>query len=157
MATATAPLSNTDSLLQRSIWYMGGLMTLHVEGKDTNGALALAEVNLFPGSEPPLHVHEREDEIFFVLEGSLEVTRGSEQMIIGAGESGVLPRGIPHTFKILSSQVRALVCITPAGFEEFFRAMGKPAEAMTPDPNPAAPDIPRMISLCENLGVRFVG
>lgn len=156
MATATISPTLIDSRLERSLWYMGGLMTIHLDAKDTDGALALVEVSAESGGEPPLHVHENEDEMFYVLEGSLQVTRGSEQLVLGPGESGFLPRGVPHTFKILSDSAKALVTITPAGFEEYFRAIGRPAEALGPDPNPAAPDIPHMIRVCESFGVKFV-
>lgn len=162
MATAAATISQqstsntTDSRLARSIWYMGGLMTFHADAKSTDGRLAMVEVDTKPGAEPPLHVHQNEDELFHVIEGTLLITRGSEQLVINAGESGFLPRGIPHTFKILSERVRGLIVITPGGFEEFFRAMGRPAEALTHDPSPAALDVPRMVSLCAELGVTFV-
>jgi quercetin dioxygenase-like cupin family protein len=62
----------TDKTLTRTMaeWHMGSLFEWHVDGPSRGGALSLAEVRVRAGGEPPLHVHAREDEIFYVLEGS---------------------------------------------------------------------------------------
>jgi len=127
MATALFPTSETsrDSRLARSVWFLGGLMTSHVDAADTNGQFALIEVTGTPGGERPLHVHHKEDERFYVLEGRLKVFRGEEELILEAGDSGLLPRDVPHTFKILSKSARWLVHLTPGGFEEFFPRFGR--------------------------------
>jgi hypothetical protein len=90
------------------------------------------------------------------LEGSLTVTRGSEQLTLNAGDSGFLPRNVPHTFKISSGYARWLVCFTPAGFEEYFRTIGRPAERLALDENPSRPDVERMVSVGERFGITFV-
>ncbi len=83
MATALLSFQNTsDSELNRSLWYMGGLMTIHADSQDTNGKFALIEFSGAPGGEPPLHVHANEDELFYVLEGKLKVYRGDEELIL---------------------------------------------------------------------------
>ena len=156
MATAIATPERVDSRLERSIWYMGGLMTFHADSNSTNGAFSLVEVHTLPGGEPPMHVHEREEELFYVLEGSLKVFRGSEELILGPGQSGFLPRGVPHTFRVQSNYVRMLTYITPGGFEEFFRQIGRPAEALMPEPNPAAPDFARIMRVAGEFGIRFI-
>jgi quercetin dioxygenase-like cupin family protein len=142
--------------LARSVWYMGGLMTVHADSADTKGALALLEFTGGPGGEPPLHVHENEDELFYVIEGRLKIFRGGEEFIVEAGDSAFMPRRIPHTFKILSSQARGLVYITPAGFEEYFRTIGRPAQKLTLDPNPPAPDYQRIAQVAQQFGVRVL-
>ena len=58
--------------LELSKWYMGSLTTSLAEHKDTNGAFCLVEATLVPGNEPPPHVHSREDELFYVLEGAFD-------------------------------------------------------------------------------------
>ena len=157
---ATALLSFPDTLhnprLARSLWYMGALMTVHADSADTNGAFALVESRGRAGNEPPLHVHENEDELFYVLEGRLKVQRGNEELTVEPGESVFLPRRVPHTFKLLSGEARALVYITPGGFEEYFRAIGRPARKLTLDDNPPAPDFQRMAKAAGQLGVRFL-
>ena len=145
-----------SSRLERSLWYLGSLMTVHADASDTNGAFALFEVSGKPGAEPPLHVHQNEDELFYVLEGRLIVTRGDEQVVLEAGDTGFLPRMVPHTFRVASESARMLVYITPAGFEEYFRAIGRPAQRLTADPNPPAPDFIYMEKVANRMGVTFL-
>lgn len=64
-----------------------------------------------------------EDEMFFVIEGSIKLTVAGVERVISDGESALVRRGTPHTFKTLSSSLRSLAILTPAGFEEFFRAL----------------------------------
>lgn len=146
----------TDTRLERSLWYMGALLTIHVDSKQTNGAFAVFEASGQPGGEPPLHVHRHEDEMFYVLEGRLIVTRGDEQLVLEAGDSVFLPRMIPHTFRVRSNHARVLTYVTPGGFEEYFRIMGRPAEQLTWDPNPPAPDFARMTKVAAQFGIRFL-
>lgn len=157
---ATAALSLTDNFvdarLERSIWFLGGLMTVHADAAATGGNFALVEMSGRTGGEPPLHVHQNEDELFYVLEGRLTVTRGSEQLTLNAGECGFLPRYVPHTFKISSGSARWLTYITPAGFEEYFRTLGRPAERLAPEENPSYPDLKRMAKVAQQFGVSFV-
>jgi mannose-6-phosphate isomerase-like protein (cupin superfamily) len=77
---------------------MGSLLTFLAESKDTRRAFTLIEGFLKPGNEPPLHVHEREDELFYVLEGEMDVYVGNEVFKVGAGECLFLPKLKPHTF-----------------------------------------------------------
>ncbi|HEY2013562.1 MAG TPA: quercetin 2,3-dioxygenase [Bryobacteraceae bacterium] len=143
---ATKQIAFTDDidrvvrLQARSIWYMGSCIKIHADAADTNGQFALLEVLMKPGSEPPLHYHENEDEFFLVLEGELAVTCDGKERILRPGESIFLPRRIPHTFRILTSVARTIGIVTPAGFEDFFRTLGQPiedGEAFEPPPNPS--------------------
>ena len=61
-----------------SMWHLGSLTTNLAEKRDTNGAFCLVEGTLAPGNEPPPHVHSREDELFYVLEGEFDVYVGEE-------------------------------------------------------------------------------
>ncbi|HVW86921.1 MAG TPA: cupin domain-containing protein [Bryobacteraceae bacterium] len=87
-----------------------------------------AEAVQRPGAEPPLHVHEREDETIYVLEGRIDVFLEGIWHDLVPGESIFMPRGVPHTFRIRSSEARAVTVITPGGFESCFRALGKRAD-----------------------------
>src|SRR3954463_9043769 len=69
----------------RSINYMGTHFTFHADGSDTGGKFAVIESHATRGSEPPLHIHEYEDEFFYVMEGQIEVVCGGEtQSLTGA-------------------------------------------------------------------------
>jgi mannose-6-phosphate isomerase-like protein (cupin superfamily) len=140
--------------------YAGGTGTILIAGAETGGAFALFEAMQKPGSEPPLHVHDQEDETFYVLEGKVSVWVGGEVHHLVPGDSIFLPRGVPHTFRIKSPVARALNYIAPAGFEEWFRMLGKPAanfdlpELVEP-PNEA--EFAAMQALAAKMGLRILG
>ena len=113
--------------LELSKWYMGSLTTNLAETKDTDGAFCLAEATLVPGNEPPPHVHTREDELFYVLDGEFDVYVGNEAFRMTEGDCIFLPKLKPHAFIIRSPRLRVLVLFTPAGIEEAFRSESSPA------------------------------
>jgi len=118
--------------LELSKWYMGTLLTNLAETPDTNGAFSLFEATLVPGTEPPPHVHSREDELFYVLEGEFDVYVGKEVFNGKTGECIFLPRFTPHAFVVRSPRLRLLILFTPAGVEEAFRSMSFPAQKLAP-------------------------
>jgi hypothetical protein len=71
-----------DSRPARLLRFQGGLFKVHADCADTAGQFALLEVEGGPGGEPPLHVHQNEDELFYVLEGTLKVFRGFEEIVL---------------------------------------------------------------------------
>ena len=122
--------SKRAPLLGLSQWENGNLTTNLAERKDTNGAFFLVEAMLAPGTEPPPHVHTREDELFYVLEGEFDVYIGQEAFKVETGECVFLPRLKPHAFVIRSPRLRVLALFTPAGLEEAFREMSTPAQRL---------------------------
>ena len=114
--------------LERSKWYMGMLLTNLTETPDTNGAFSLFEAILVPGTEPPPHMHSREDELFYVLEGEFDVYVAEKVFKGKTGECIFLPRFKPHAFIIRSPRLRLLILFTPGGLEEAFRSGGSPAQ-----------------------------
>lgn len=133
----------------RSFQFLGGNFTIHADSQDTNGGFALAEISGSTGGEPPLHVHSREDEMFYVIEGELTVQRGFETIVLGAGQSAFLPRAVPHTFKVTSPSVRFLVLVTPGGFEEYFRTLAD-------NTGSAIPSRARMAEVAARHGITFL-
>ena len=145
--------------LDSSNWYMGSLLTFLAESKDTGGSFTLIEGLLKPGNEPPPHIHGREDELFYILEGEMDVYVGNEVFKAGAGECLFLPRLKPHTFIIRSPRLRTLLLFMPSGLEECFRARSSPAErlelpseAMTYSTS----DLEATIRAFEEYGARFL-
>jgi hypothetical protein len=86
------------------------------------------EVLLQPGNEPSPHVHTREDELFYVIEGNFDVFAGQERFTVGAGGCVFLPRLKPHAFIIRSPELRMLALFSPGGIEEAFRVSDAPAK-----------------------------
>src|SRR4051795_6250079 len=101
----------TGKSSKKTISYLGTQMIIHLDSHDTDGSFALIEANSLPGLEPPLHVHEREDEVFYILEGKVTITCGEEQKTLLPGETAFLPRMIPHSFRIDSESARALIWV----------------------------------------------
>jgi quercetin dioxygenase-like cupin family protein len=88
------------------------------------------EGTLAPGSEPPPHVHTREDELFYVLAGEFDVYVGKEAFKVEAGECVFLPRFTPHAFVIRSPRLLVLALFSPARLEEAFRSIDSPAQSL---------------------------
>src|SRR5271154_2543355 len=125
--------------LERSRYYMGGLWTFVATGKDTNGQFALIECYQRKGIEPPRHMHSKEDEINCLLEGEMQFVVGETEYSLRSGDFIFLPKNIPHHFKIQSDTVRYLLQVTPAGLEEMFLELSRPAEHLELPPCPAGP------------------
>jgi quercetin dioxygenase-like cupin family protein len=116
-------MSTVTETAQRSFRYLGSDFKVLADSSDTNGEFAVLEVRTSPGSEPPMHIHDSADEIFIVLEGEMRLTIAGVDRVLTAGESAIVRRGIPHTFKVLTAKIHTLGVITPGGFEDFFRTL----------------------------------
>lgn len=128
-------------------WWLGGLATVKATGKETGGLYTLVEV-LEPEGKAPLHVHHREDEGFWVLEGEVTFHIGDEKIKASAGSFVFGPKGIPHRYTIESGPARMLFLLSPAGFEEFIYATSEPAgERALPPPPEGPPDEAEMEQL----------
>jgi mannose-6-phosphate isomerase-like protein (cupin superfamily) len=115
--------------------YMGSLMTFLAKGSETGGRFALMEYYTKPGNEPPPHVHEREHELYFVLEGTMRFYCEDKTLDIGIGDVVFLPQGKAHAFICTSNVVRALIFVQATGkdavgLDRYFLAMGEPAGSM---------------------------
>jgi mannose-6-phosphate isomerase-like protein (cupin superfamily) len=96
-------------------------VVIRVSAEDSGGAIAVVE-EVPPMVDTPLHVHSREDELFYILEGEHIITLGEREHRLGPGEAIFAPRGIPHAQRRVEPGVgRQLVVLTPGGFEQFFR------------------------------------
>ncbi len=71
--TTSTAFGRRGQSLEHSVWYNGSLMTFLATGEETQGQFALIEAVGRKGNAPPPHIHRREDEIFYVLEGELAV------------------------------------------------------------------------------------
>lgn len=87
----------------------------------TGGQLSMIEsVGMSPGDGPPRHVHTREDEAFYVIDGSYVWERGDERIDAGPGSFVWLPRGIPHRFVVGPGGGRMLHLFIPGGIDRYF-------------------------------------
>ncbi len=97
-----------------------GNLTCRVSSASTLGEYCAFEVVTPPGEGVPLHVHSREDEVYYILEGTFEIRCGGRVFTAKAGAMAVLPRTIPHAFRNLgTTPSRALTTFIPGGFDVF--------------------------------------
>lgn len=123
----------------------GESIAYRVRSEEVGGAYALVEGLLPPLSGPPLHIHENEDEVFEILEGSLRFVCNGETFDASAGTLVVIPKGTPHTWRNLTdAPARTLVFLTPGGAEGMFEEFAnKPVEELE--------------AIASRYGTRFVG
>jgi mannose-6-phosphate isomerase-like protein (cupin superfamily) len=119
----------------RSFWVVGDLYTFLATGEDTNGAYALIHALVPPGGGPPPHIHRREDEAFFVLEGELSCQIDGQSLTATTGAWVTLPKGSLHAFKSTGpTPVKMLILVNPSGLERYFSEIGHATkeESVTP-------------------------
>ncbi len=111
----------------RSLSVLGELVTCKTRSDQTGGAYSLFEVSTHPGGGPPPHVHHREDEAFYVLQGEFEFVVEDSTSRAGAGTLIYVPKGTLHSHKNIGEEVgRMLESQTPGGLcEHFFEEVGK--------------------------------
>jgi quercetin dioxygenase-like cupin family protein len=127
-------------------------VTVKSTGQDTGGAFAVLELVALPGAEPPPHIHRATDEVYCLLEGSLDVLDGGRTFTAQEGSIVHIPRGTLHAWRNATAEpARALLFVLPAGFEGVVEEVGVPdADLAHPPPPPPAPgpeDARRMLEL----------
>ena len=102
----------------------GGItIVVRIPSESTGGAFALME-EAEPMVDTPAHVHQHEDELFYVLEGEHVFRVGDEEHRVGPGGMVFAPRGVPHAQRrARPGEGRQLVLMSPGGFERFFRSL----------------------------------
>ncbi len=134
-------------------WWFGALAVIKATAADTGGQLAIIEVTEAPGAEAPLHVHHREDEAFWILEGDVTFEVGDVVIEAHAGDYAFGPRGVPHRYTVGDAGCRMLFILTPGGFEDLVIAMSEPARSRTLPPAPdGPPDMERMMAAAKAHG-----
>ena len=139
------------------LWFLGTLARIKLDGAQTGGRLGVSE-GLFPhGAAPPLHSHPQ-DETFYLLEGEITAWLVDPTAAADArnppgwvaecahrchvGTMVYAPGGTPHTFRVESATARMLIISTPAGIEEYVRALSEPALWPWLQPPPDGPRVP---------------
>lgn len=110
----------------KKINVLGHSVTVVLSKKETEGNYYVFEVVTPPGLGIPPHVHDREDELIYVLEGEYGIMLGDEQLVARTGDEIFFPRHIPHAFQNIGSKAgRTLWTVVPGGnFEAFFEKLG---------------------------------
>jgi quercetin dioxygenase-like cupin family protein len=142
-------------------WFLNTLHTVRVRHDEGDDGISVMETIAPHGDSPPLHVHRTEDETFHVLEGELRMRAGDTEVRIGAGETILAPKGVPHTYRVESAEgARWLVITTRGDFERFVHALSRPAEQprLPPQQGPPTPEqADALAAAARDHGIELVG
>jgi quercetin dioxygenase-like cupin family protein len=157
------PMSGTARFLVnkpgegRTVAVVGDVYRFLATGEDTGGKYAVVEALVGPGGGPPSHVHSREEEGFYVLEGEITFFVGDQRLVASAGMFPNMPVGTPHSFKNESGKpARMLISFAPAGLEKMFFEVGVPVPpgATTAMP-PTKEEIERLLGAAPRYGIEI--
>jgi quercetin dioxygenase-like cupin family protein len=141
----------------RTVAVVGDVYRFLATGEETGGKYALWESIVPPGGGPPLHVHSREVEGFYILEGEITFQIGADRLVAKAGMFANMPIGTLHSFKNESSRpAKMLIVVAPAGLEQMFLEVGAPlAPGATSALPPTREEIERLLSVSPHYGVEI--
>jgi mannose-6-phosphate isomerase-like protein (cupin superfamily) len=139
------------------IWIVGDTMTFKATAASTGGSFTVLENVTAPGGGPPPHFHTREDEFWYVLDGTFEIRIGDEVHAVGPGGFAYGPRGTVHNFRnTAETPSRILLGFAPGGVEGFFRESGVPASDDGPAPPFDEDQIARAKAAAPKYGIEIV-
>jgi mannose-6-phosphate isomerase-like protein (cupin superfamily) len=141
----------------RTVALVGDVYRFLATGEDTDGKYALWEAIVSPGGGPPPHVHSREEEGFYILEGEITLRVGDDRVVVGPGMFANMPVGTPHSFKNQGSKAaRMLISVAPAGLEKMFFECGVPLpEGSTTALPPTKEDIEKLLAVAPRYGIEI--
>jgi mannose-6-phosphate isomerase-like protein (cupin superfamily) len=143
------------------LWFLDTLAIVRVGHDEGRDGISVLERRAPHGDSAPLHVHHTEDEVFYVLEGELRIRAGDADFRIGAGQTALAAVGVPHTYRVESSDgARWLIITTHGDFERFVRAMSRPAERpeLPPPEGPPTPEEAEALAAAARQNeIEFVG
>jgi quercetin dioxygenase-like cupin family protein len=139
-------------------WWFGSLAVIKARAAETGDQMAIVEITEPPGAEAPLHVHHREDEGFWVLEGNVTFEVGGIALEASAGDFAFGPRDVPHRYKVGDAGCRMLFLLTPGGFEGAIVEMSTPARTRTlPPASEQPPDMNGIQASVASYGCELLG
>lgn len=109
------------------------------------------------GGAPPMHIHHREDETFYVIAGEMSFFIGGERIEATAGDFVFAPKDIPHAFLVTSDRAEYLTSFSPAGAERFFSEIAPPVVPGEPAPSPRQPDPEEFARIAASYGIEIIG
>jgi mannose-6-phosphate isomerase-like protein (cupin superfamily) len=134
------------------LWLLGDHAMNKLGAPDTAGAFHAFVNTSQPGGGPPPHVHSREDEMFFVLDGTFSFLLDGKTYRGGPGSCVFLPKGIPHTFKNVGDRPGSFLGFTsPCGFEQFVAAVATRTPPASKEIDPTI--VRRLLELAPKFGI----
>ena len=142
-------------------WWLGMLATIKASSEQTGGKYSVVEILAPDGYGSVVHVHHREDEGFYILEGEMNFYVGDQMIKAHPGSYLFGPRDVPHAFTVESGPARLLFVFSPAGLEGLIREMGEPARSLTVPPQldeePDEAERERIAAIGTRYGAEILG
>jgi len=140
----------------RTICVVGDVYRFLATGEDTDGKYAMWEAIVPPGGGPPPHIHSREEEAFYILEGEITFQIGDQRLVATAGMFANMPVGSLHSFKNETGKpAKMLISVAPAGLEQMFFEVGQPVGSGTAAPLPTKADIEKLLTVAPHYGIEI--
>ena len=137
-------------------WFLDVLVVEHrcAPGMET----IVMEMTLPVGSSAPLHVHDDLDDTWYILDGEMAVRCGDDVSVAGAGHWISMPRGVPHTFRVVGDRpARILLVHDNSTFRDLIRELGTPAAARVLPPKPLFPSPDELARIAAKHDLRPIG
>jgi quercetin dioxygenase-like cupin family protein len=143
------------------IWFMDTRVAVRVSSAEGDDGLSVLEHRAPFGDSPPMHVHRNEDEIFYVLGGTVRMRLADRDVRLNAGESALAPKGVAHTYRVESSEgAHWLTIMRGDEFERFVRAFSRAAErdGLPASSGPPSPEqVADLARTAAEHGIELVG
>jgi len=141
----------------KKYWFLGTVMEVKVMGEQTGGLFSILEEIDPPEFAAPLHIHHKEDEYFYVLEGEATFTIGDQTISAKPGTFIFAPRDIAHMYKVEGTQpAKILSMLAPAGLEKLFIECSVPADDYALPPDGIETDLKKLFGLAADYGVEVL-
>ena len=139
-------------------WFLGGLYLVKATTESTGGSYSLTHSVSPPGHATPYHVHDHEDEAFWVLDGKFAFICDGKKTIVGPGGYIFPPRRIPHGIRVEGDRPATMLILAMpgTGFVGMMMEMGEPAKELVL-PEPKEPDVERLTQVCARYGIEILG
>jgi len=137
-------------------WFLDTLVVEHRCASSMH--TVVLEMTMPVGSAPPLHIHDDLDDTWFILEGRMVVRCGDEELVVGAGHWVSMPRGVPHTFRVIGNrEARILLVHDNASFRDLILDLGTPATERVVPSSPTFPSVDELARVAASHDLRPVG
>jgi mannose-6-phosphate isomerase-like protein (cupin superfamily) len=152
----TAVVDSPESEQVQAWWFLDTLVVEHHCAPEMN--TIVLEMTLPVGSAPPLHVHDDLDDTWYILAGEMVVRCGEEELLVGTGHWVSMPRGVPHTFRVVGDHDACILLVHDnASFRDLIRDLGVPATARVVPSQPAFPPIEELARIAAAHDLRPIG
>ena len=140
-----------------AIWMFDALDTIKADADQTAGGFTAVEFLDFEGSAVPLHVNDRWDAGFYILDGEYTFVIGNDALDASPGTWIFVPRNTPHAWRCDSAEGRVFSLTVPGGFEGFYRQVGDAVTDRAQLPARREPDVEALSTVAAQYGIAIIG